>query len=245
MVRSTFSIGAAAAVASCARAKLKLPSARIVQEGVFEGIWVPLEQAKDLAMKYDIFSDLKSLLEHENTWMEQPRKYIRKPSMKRIDSKLTDVNGKSNGHRIKLSEDDMNTKPDGAPKSVRKSERTITYNTPPYLANSYSVVSNGEQVLSDAKSALTKEPEVDRTRGVIPDFDEDGVEKATKVLKRTLDDANYVDEDGMATGGLEPTAKRQKVSASWSGWAAAAVLGTGVLAAATAAVTGNLSSLLG
>ncbi|CAG8640995.1 6868_t:CDS:2 [Ambispora leptoticha] len=53
--------------------KNEVTQVRVVEEGWFEGVWVPLEKAKDIARKYKIYDHVAALLESENSWFDTPK----------------------------------------------------------------------------------------------------------------------------------------------------------------------------
>ncbi|CAG8533848.1 216_t:CDS:2 [Ambispora gerdemannii] len=53
--------------------KKEVTQVRVVEEGWFEGVWVPLEKAKDIARKYKIYDHVAALLESENSWFDTPK----------------------------------------------------------------------------------------------------------------------------------------------------------------------------
>ncbi|CAG8568626.1 3282_t:CDS:2 [Diversispora eburnea] len=54
--------------------KEEIKEIRIIEDGWFEGVWVPLERAKDIAQKYNIYEHVAALLESENSWFDTPKK---------------------------------------------------------------------------------------------------------------------------------------------------------------------------
>ncbi|KAG9296643.1 hypothetical protein G9A89_002914 [Geosiphon pyriformis] len=75
--------------------KREVNSVRVVEEGWFEGVWVPLEKAKDIARKYKIYDHVAALLESENSWPEfsknktsRARTEQRSPSISELPEKL-------------------------------------------------------------------------------------------------------------------------------------------------------------
>ncbi|CAJ0651420.1 8060_t:CDS:2 [Entrophospora sp. SA101] len=58
--------------------KKEIVEIKIIENGWFEGVWVPLEAAKDIASKYGIYEYVAALLESENSWFNNnTKKYTR------------------------------------------------------------------------------------------------------------------------------------------------------------------------
>ncbi|CAG8548615.1 4401_t:CDS:2 [Paraglomus occultum] len=53
--------------------KKEIGQIRVVNEGWFEGVWISLEKAKEIARRYDIYDLVAELLETENSWFDSPK----------------------------------------------------------------------------------------------------------------------------------------------------------------------------
>ncbi|CAG8788150.1 10642_t:CDS:2, partial [Racocetra persica] len=81
--------------------KREIKEIRVIDEGWFEGVWVPLEHGtfrlldyigtKDIAQKYNIYEHVAALLESENSWFDTPKKQNTKVKSERESSSHTET----------------------------------------------------------------------------------------------------------------------------------------------------------
>ncbi|RIA82987.1 hypothetical protein C1645_834479, partial [Glomus cerebriforme] len=74
------------------RLKREVSEIRIIEEGWFEGVWVPLEKAKDIAHRYNIYEHVAALLDSENSWFDTPKKQSAKVKSERAMSQMNSIN---------------------------------------------------------------------------------------------------------------------------------------------------------
>ncbi|CAI2176735.1 3265_t:CDS:2 [Funneliformis geosporum] len=73
------------------RLKREVNEIKVIEEGWFEGVWVPLEKAKDIAHRYNIYEHVAALLESENSWFDTPKKQSAKIKSERAMNQMNSM----------------------------------------------------------------------------------------------------------------------------------------------------------
>ncbi|CAJ0850065.1 15740_t:CDS:2 [Entrophospora sp. SA101] len=211
--------------------KKEIVEIKIIENGWFEGVWVPLEAAKDIASKYGIYEYVAALLESENSWFNNnTKKYTRSKngrdiaSSSKSNNSLTDedenaTNRNRRSLRIKLrSEAKIQS-------SIENQESSSTVRGE--SSNRKSNSNNNDDNENDGSADYSEEGTHNVTTALNGDKEE------IKELKRKLDDSENALNDNN-----QPISKRRAI---WAG--IGATIGAGV-AAITLNSTGITETVL-
>ncbi|CAJ0927485.1 2932_t:CDS:2 [Entrophospora sp. SA101] len=216
--------------------KKEIVEIKIIENGWFEGVWVPLEAAKDIASKYGIYEYVAALLESENSWFNNnTKKYTRSKNGR--DKSIIPVASSSKSNNSLTDEDENATNRNRRSLRIKlRSEAKIQSSIENQESSS---TVRGESSNRKSNSNNNDDNENDGSA----DYSEEGTHNVTtalngdkeeiKELKRKLDDSENALNDNN-----QPISKRRAI---WAG--IGATIGAGV-AAITLNSTGITETVL-
>ncbi|EXX76412.1 hypothetical protein RhiirA5_359803 [Rhizophagus irregularis] len=196
------------------RLKKEVSDVRIIEEGWFEGVWVPLEKAKDIAHRYNIYEHVAALLDSENSWFDTPKKQSAKVKSERAMNQMNSM---------------LNSMPEMSAETTNgtsNSTRSMNYGIPNGTVKSdneskSSKRRTSERIKAKSQSSQEPSPSATSTKRLREIENERDVKEEVQNLKRKLDETEeYLNYD----------VNSNKRRAIWAGIGAA--VGAGITALA-------------
>lgn len=210
------------------RLKREVNDIKVIEEGWFEGVWVPLEKAKDIAHRYHIYEHVAALLESENSWFDTPKKQSAKAKSERAMNQMNSIaalNSVSSQSEVPV-ETTNGTSPTTA-RSIATNNYGIANGTVRSDNESKSRRRTSERIKAKSQpgqeSPSTSTTSTKRIREIENERDFKDFKEEVQILKRKLDET----EEFLNYNGNGNSNKRRAV---WAGIGAA--VGAGITAVA-------------